>query len=223
MFGVQWFSKQGNDCENNRDYGAYVKAGQKHLAIIVDASKKGAKGDLLSKTICDHVIKNIDLISHENSEGFIEVIKLLHQSIRYDFLMETACYSVLCIDNNGVGWTAGCGDCRVGLILGDKKDWINPVHTLSNAIDGIFKEENARSIERHNVTRCWNSKRFVNPETVFLNVESSIICLATDGYWVEHEMLNVPIGNLSDDSSFLVINRKFCLSNIIGSNFLLLD
>lgn len=220
MNGVEWFSRKGKDCPENRDFGAYVRAGREHLLIIVDASQKGEKGQDLSKRICQHVTENAAFIDLNSPDNMISSLACLHEEIRREFIAETACYAVACINADGIGWSLNCGDCRIGCIRDGKKEWLSPVHTAANPLGGGFTKENAESLSRNKVTRCWKARGFVSPEMTPLQIGSSVICVATDGYWIEHEMLNVPLNSLSDDSSILIFNRSNGSPNIDGENFL---
>lgn len=222
MSGVEWFSQKGNDCIDNRDYGAYIKIKEMHLLVISDASQKGKNGANLSMILCQHVINNAKSIDCITPEKIIHSLNELHKEIKYRFVVETACYAIACIDNKGYGWAASCGDCRIGFINNNNiKVWLNPVHTLANATTHGFTTENAKSNDRHKVTKCWKSNRFMMPDITPLNISSSILCLATDGHWIEHEILNTPLNKLSDDSSILTLNLKACGSTIKSNNFLL--
>lgn len=207
MSSAQWYSRKGNDCTDNRDFGAFLSTPAFELAVIVDASRRGALGADLARDWGTSVVDAAKSLSTFNPDEFLPWLRNLHGELRYQYLTETASYAIAGIDHNGDGWAMSCGDCRVGLIHMDQKNWLTPVHTLANAIDGAFERRHAVLPSRHTVTRCWKSKRFAPPEVVTFAAGSAQICMATDGHWLEHEWLLNPLDELMDDASCLVLHN----------------
>lgn len=98
-----------------------------------------------------------------------------------------------------------CGDCRVGLVSENQKNWFTPVHSLANYQGELFDRKHALMPERSILTRRWYAKRFDCPDIVAFHPGNQSICIATDGYWLEHEWMGCQHNNLADDASCLII------------------
>lgn len=207
MSRVQWYSRKGNNGTDNRDFGAFLSTPTFELAVIVDASQRGALGADLARDWGTSVVDAARGLSTFSAEELMLRLRIFHEKLRYRYLTETASYAIAGIDHDGTAWGMSCGDCRVGLIHMDQKNWLTPVHTLANAIDGAFERRHADLPSRHTVTRCWKSKRFDQPEVVTFAAGSDRICLASDGHWLEHEWLLNPLDELIDDASCLVLHH----------------
>ena len=207
MSRVQWYSRKGNDCTDNRDFGAFLSTPTFELAVIVDASQRGALGAGLARDWGTSVVEAAKGLSTFSPEELMLRLRNLHGELRYRYLTETASYAIAGINHDGAAWAMSCGDCRVGLIHIDQKNWLTPVHTLANAIDGAFERRHADLPSRHTVTRYWKATRFSPPEVVTFTAGSGRICLASDGHWLEHEWLLNPLDELMDDASCLVLHH----------------
>lgn len=211
---MQWYSRKGNECVDNRDFGIYLHTPAFELAMIVDGSQRGTLGACLAKDWGTVVIEAARTIGTFGPEELRQLLLHSHEQLRYRYLAETASYAIAWVDRSGSGWAMSCGDCRVGLLNTDQKNWLTPVHTLANAIDGSFERRHALLPSRHTVTRCWKATRFDQPAVVKFNLGQDRICLATDGHWLEHEWLVKPLDELADDASCLVLDHDAFASNL---------
>ena len=100
---------------------------------------------------------------------------------------------------------------------------MTPVHTVANVWGGELDKASAVMSDRHVLTRCWNAKRFVEPQYVQFNTFGQPICIASDGYWLEHVLLDQAWGALEDDASCLFQTDGFKSEiQTDAKNFLLL-
>lgn len=200
-----WFSRKGLCRADNRDYGGFLRKRNFILAIIVDASQKGQNGAGLAALIVNAVMDQASLVDNIDPHSVVEVLQVAHREARNDYLLETASYAISIHSSDGLGWAISCGDCRVGVVSDGKTEWISPVHSLANFKGEDFDGSHAQMPERHVLTRCWCSRRFERPDLVQFQLSGRSLCLATDGYWLEHEWLNHPRPGLLDDASCLTI------------------
>ena len=132
---MQWYSRKGNDCTDNRDFGAFLSTPTFELAVIVDASQRGALGAGLARDWGTSVVEAAKGLSTFSPEELMLRLRNLHGELRYRYLTETASYAIAGINHDGAAWAMSCGDCRVGLIHIDQKNWLTPVHTLANQLE----------------------------------------------------------------------------------------
>lgn len=212
MSGVQWYSRKGTECADNRDFGAFLHTPEFDLVVIVDASQRGPAGASLATNWGKAIVDASKGLSIFEPEELLPLLQHCHGQLRHCYLAETASYAIAWVNRRGSGWAMSCGDCRVGLLNTDQKNWLTPVHTLANAINETFEMRHAFLPSRHKVTRCWKATRFVPPAVVKFNSGQDRICLATDGYWLEHEWQAKNLDELTDDASCLILNH-YALAN----------
>mgnify|MGYP003594735059 CR=1 FL=1 len=223
MSVARWRSRKGCACPDNRDFGGVLLRPEFEFAMVVDAAQRGPHGAALAKA---WVCGLLDALGHETkvSPGqVLEEMQRCHKQMRHDFLAERASYAALLLHSSGDAWAMACGDCRVGTLRGGPIEWMTPVHTLANPWGQDFVRSHADLPARHTLTQCWNAKRFDPPQVVALNAQGAVFCLATDGYWLEHQWLGVPQPALQDDASCLVLGTDQGMQGFGpgGDNFVL--
>ena len=205
MSVAQWLSHKGCACPDNRDFGGVLLRPGFEFAMVVDAAQRGPHGaDLAKAWVCGL----LDALGQKTkvSPNQVEAeMRRCHGQMRHDFLAERASYAALLLHSSGDAWAMVCGDCRVGTLLGDQVECVTPVHTLANPWGQAFVRSHADLPARHTLTQCWNARRFNPPQVVALNVQGAALCLATDGYWLEHQWLGIAQPALQDDASCLVL------------------
>lgn len=87
-------------------------------------------------------------------------------------------------------WTAICfiGDCRIGRLEEQSIQWINPVHSVINALTQQDETLLRSDPARHRLTRSFKAKRFEFEQIEWLTLhlcKASTLILATDGFWAE--------------------------------------
>lgn len=203
---MHWFSKKGSTRAQNSDACAVFYNQSYAFAIIGDASEKGNHGREYLMQWMSSVVDSVFIETSLNCESIIGIMKKEHEKLRTQFVSSRACWGALFIDHKTEKtWTFSCGDCRVGIEHYDGSvEWLTPVHSLANWRGEEFTNEHAWSSCRHQVTRTLKSKRFAAPAVLEnkYDIKSNWI-LATDGYWIEQRIKQIPIENLEDDSSFL--------------------
>ena len=140
------------------------------------------------------------------------MMRSVHTKLRHRFLHDIASYIAVLVDrDNGQAWCLFCGDCRLGMKT-DKVDgirWITNVHTVANATGELLALTESTNPARHTLTRSLNAKRFAAPDVIDLDPlshgQSWILC--SDGFWAEHLGNDIPLGQQSDDASYLEISQ----------------
>ena len=177
------------------------------MGVVVDASQQGAHGQALAREPVAMVLDAAQVGRAPNPEKLSQALRVFHTQSRFRYLHETASYALAVRSSTGAVWALVCGDCRVGLMdpggAIEQVLWLSPVHTLANALGQTFDEHHARLPQRHLLTRCWNAKRFHLPELLHFEAGGHTLCLATDGFWLEHGSLGVLWQALDDDASCL--------------------
>ena len=205
MRAVHWFSRGGNACPDNRDFGGMLSGPEFEFAMVADAAQRGPRGAGLAKAWVCGLLDALGQKTKVSHSQVLDEMQRWHKQIRHDFLAERASYAALLLHSNGDAWAMACGDCRVGALLDEQVEWVTPVHTLANPWGQEFVRSHAKLPARHTLTRCWNAKRFDPPHVVALNAPCSGFCLSTDGYWLEHQWLGIAQQALQDDASCLVL------------------
>lgn len=204
---VQWTSQRGRGCADNRDQGGCVLAERFDVGVVVDASQQGKHGQALARELVAEVLAAAQGECVPDPDQLCEALRVFHAQSRFLYLHETASYALAMRSRAGAVWALVCGDCRVGLMVpgGGTEPvlWLSPVHTLANALGQTFDGQHARLPQRHLLTRCWNAKRFHQPELLHFEAGGHTLCLATDGFWLEHDGLGVLWAALDDAASCL--------------------
>ena len=204
-----WMSRKGNACASNRDRGGFVQGLGFDFGVVVDASQQGVSGEALAADLVRVVLATAIEGGAPDAAHVVAALRAFHAQSRFQYVCETASYALVLRRHDGSAWALVCGDCRVGRLCEAGFDgdvtWLSPVHTLANAFGESFELQHAKSAQRHTLTRCWNARRFERPEFVLLDGAASALCLATDGFWLEHRSLGGSCGELDDDASCLVM------------------
>lgn len=204
---VQWTSQRGRGCADNRDQGGCVLAGCFDVGVVVDASQQGEHGQALARELVAVVLDAAQGECAPDPAQLSQALRVFHAQSRFRYLQETASYALAVRSSTGAVWALVCGDCRVGLIepggAAAQVLWLPPVHTMANALGQTFDGQHARLPQRHLLTRCWNAKRFHQPELLHFEAGGHTLCLATDGFWLERDGLVVLWAALDDDASCL--------------------
>jgi serine/threonine protein phosphatase PrpC len=207
--GLHWFSQKGLSRKQNNDACSVFSSSSHILALIGDASERGLRG---AEYIEQWMRFVVDAAANADTPTYQLVLQKMQQGqgiLRQHFPTERACYGALFIDNHTkAAWAFSCGDCRVGLQMGNGEfKWMTPVHSMANWRGNEFTAEHTILESRHSATRTLNSRRFELPEIVEVEYNSSATwVLATDGYWIEQQIQKIPISKLEDDASFLKIS-----------------
>lgn len=211
MSVVQWRSRKGCACPDNRDFGGVLLRPGLTFAVVVDAAQRGLRGAGLARAWADGLLDALDVLDQKTRvlpSQVVDAMRRCHAQMRHDFLAERASYAALLCHSSGDAWAMVCGDCRVGTLRGEQVEWMTPVHTRANPWGQEFVRSHAHLSARHTLTQCWNAKRFDPPQVVALNAQGAVFCLATDGYWLEHQWLGVAQPALQDDASCLVLGAN---------------
>lgn len=204
---VQWTSRRGRGCADNRDQGGCVLAECFDVGVVVDAAQQGENGQALARELVAEVLAAAQGECVPDPDQLCEALRVFHAQSRFLYLHETASYALAVRSRAGAVWALVCGDCRVGLMepggAAEQVLWLSPAHTLANALGQAFDGQHARMPQRHLLTRCWNAKRFHQPELLQFEAGGHTLCLATDGFWLEHDGLGVLWAALDDDASCL--------------------
>ncbi len=215
---VRWTSQRGRGCADNRDQGGCVLAECFDVGVVVDASQQGENGQALARELVAKVLAAAQGGCAPDPEKLCEALQVFHAQSRFRYLHETASYALTVRSRAGAVWALVCGDCRVGLMAPggavEQVLWLSPVHTLANALSQTFEGQHARMPQRHLLTRCWNARRFHQPELLHFEAGGHTLCLATDGFWLEHASLGVPLSALDDDGSCLQLGAMYAKSNV---------
>ncbi|ARP85262.1 hypothetical protein CAL13_02795 [Bordetella genomosp. 9] len=179
----------------------------KVVAIIVDGTVSGSHGGAYA----NHWVAKVITIAHQLDSlapnDFIAAMRLAHKELHNGvYVLETAAYAVLALNRAACSaWAINCGDCRVGQITATNEGrWLTPVHTAANALGECFSREHAVMDARHILTRRLRAQRFDIPEVTWLDWnDAGPWVLATDGYWIDHLLLNRQLDDLEDDASVL--------------------
>jgi serine/threonine protein phosphatase PrpC len=177
------------------------------VGVVVDASQQGEHGQALARELVAVVLDAAQGECAPDPAQLSQALRVFHAQSRFRYLQETASYALAVRSSTGAVWALVCGDCRVGLIepggAAAQVLWLPPVHTMANALGQTFDGQHARLPQRHLLTRCWNAKRFHQPELLHFEAGGHTLCLATDGFWLERDGLVVLWAALDDDASCL--------------------
>ncbi|WP_295748364.1 hypothetical protein [Undibacterium sp.] len=213
LVSVHWFSRKGQARERNSDACAVFSNASTILAIIGDASEKGLQGSEYVMTWMASVVDQMAIENAPTCDLILTVMRNVHRQLRPNFPSARACWGALFIDHkNEKVWMFSCGDCRAGIENEDGTiKWHTTVHSQANWQGEEFLPAHAKMPYRHQVTRSLNAKRFVDPDVMEIDYDQQgRWVLATDGYWVEHQMECASIHDLQDDASFF---RVSCIKN----------
>lgn len=205
-----WRTHKGLHCHMNGDAGGVFLSAHHVVAVLVDEINPTEARFSLAKHWVRAVVQTAQGLGAQlDPDSLVQGLKEEQGRLRSTgFLHQRAVYAVLVLEREGRrGWALHCGDCRVGSLRpGQKELWHTNVHTMANVLGEMFTEEHALRQERHVVTRCLNARRFVLPELTFLPEGCDRWVLATDGYWIDHLIRQIPIEELPDDASLLSLD-----------------
>lgn len=209
MAKIRWYSRKGQGRKQNCDVAGVIVKQNYLFAVVADAAENSGRASAeYVYTWIKQLIDNISISEEINQNIVLEKMQDAYLCIRQQFLKEKACYCALLIDFSKSDVIAySCGDCRVGWQYGDECiRWFSVVHSIANWKGEEFSEKHAASPNRHIVTKSLNAKRFNFPDMVGGTYKKNVSwILATDGYWVDHQMQAILSENLIDDSSVLNI------------------
>jgi hypothetical protein len=217
---IQWDSRRGRESKHNCDAGGVVVRDHFTFAIVTDAAE--GKGVVPASYASDWVKNILNIIAGEtdiNPRSVIEIMKKAHSSLRRRYINERACYGALLFDHaSEIAVAYSCGDCRVGRQIGEEPpEWFSTVHSKVNWNGTPFQQWHAEHPDRHIVTQTLNPRRFEPPEQRGMPfIPGASWVLATDGFWIEHQMLGVGLEELEDDSSLLRITNGADIREIVS-------
>lgn len=207
MIGVSWTSQRGQHCTDNRDMGGYFAGEQFTFALIVDISQRGPRGADFAYEWTRHVLEGVRHHSFLSPEEVITAMKQACQALRRYYPAESGSYAAVIVNSQRrTAFSISCGDCRVGIRQGEHIKWLSPVHTLAASLTSAEGAAPELSPNRHILTRSLKAKRYTQPDVMHFEAELGSILLATDGYWVEHLIEQVPFHQLADDASYLMLS-----------------
>lgn len=207
MMSVSWTSRQGRDCHDNRDMGGYHAGAQFVFALIVDISRRGPRGAGFARDWTRHVLEKVRNHESLSPEEVITAMKQACQALRRDYPAESGSYAAVIVNSQRrTAFSISCGDCRVGIRQGEHIKWLSLVHTLAASLTSAEGAAPELSPNRHILTRSLKAKRFTQPDVMHFEADLGSILLATDGYWVEHLIEQVPFHQLADDASYLMLS-----------------
>lgn len=204
---MEWRSKKGQGRLSNSDAAAAVMFGSIVCFIVVDAAES-KQSQVFANLWAKRCIELVDLKDQSSPDALILKIQNQWQALRLQYLHERASYSLVTIDTRTRnGLLMFVGDIRAGLAEeGGHIKWINRPHTLEFQQLEYQPDAVASESSRHQLTHCYNAKRFASPESVsFLLDEDSDFILCSDGYWREHLQDQVMLSDVNDDCSVLLL------------------
>lgn len=200
-------SQRGRDCPDNRDMGGCCISGRFVYAMNVDISQRGPRGAGFARDWTRIVLENVCRCDSLSATEAITIMKKACQELRHDYPAESGSYAAVILDSqNSVAHGISCGDCRLGMVHGDRIEWLSSVHTLATSLWNTEEASIDFSRNRHTLTRCLRARRFETPDMLRFEPGTASILLATDGYWAEHLIEKVPLGQLLDDASCLTLS-----------------
>lgn len=205
-----WQSRRGNKRWINCDGGVITCTDSCAVAAIFDGAGQSRRTAAFVTFWLQYFARAAAVLSQFTAstfDGFIQEGRRLARSM--GFFSEKASYAVVVNDKKtNRTWLANCGDCRVGRHDGcvSKLDWLTPVHTAANPLGESFDREHAAMPERHLLTRHLNARFPSTPSVVELDTATGgSWILATDGYWLEHQLLGIGLEDLEDDASLMLL------------------
>lgn len=207
MRGASWTSQRGQHCPDNRDMGGYFAGEQFTFALIVDISQRGPRGGDFAHDWTRHVLEGVRHHCSLSPEKAITAMKQACQAPRREYPAESGSYAAVIVNSQQrTAFSINCGDCRVGVRQGEHIKWLSPVHTLAISLISAEGSAPELSSNRHILTRSLKTKRFTRPDVIHFEEGLDSILLATDGYWIEHLIEQVPFHQLADDASCLMLS-----------------
>ncbi len=224
MRGVSWNSQRGQECHDNRDMGGYFAGEQFTFALIVDISQRGPRGAGFARDWTRHVLERVRTHRSLSPEEAIDAMRQACQALRREYPAESGSYAAVIIDSQRhTAFGISCGDCRLGVLRGEHIEWFSPVHTLAASLTNAENSTPELSPNRHILTRSLKARRFTHPEVVPFEPGLGSVLLATDGYWVEHLIEQVPFHQLADDASCLMLSAGSSTVSSDCDNWLVLS
>ncbi|CAO1661607.1 hypothetical protein NYA30BAC_01325 [Halomonas sp. NYA30] len=224
MINASWASQRGRECPNNRDIGGYYVGANFVFALIVDISQRGPRGVDFAYDWTSHVLEGVSRHDTLSPQEVIATMKQACRALRHCYPAESGSYAAVIIDlQRHTAFGVSCGDCRLGVLRGEHIEWLSPVHTLAASLANAEETVPELSPSRHILTRSLKARRFTQPEVVQFEAGLHSILLATDGYWVEHLIEQVPFHQLADDASCLMLSADSSTVSSDCNNWLALS
>ncbi|MBB1487539.1 hypothetical protein [Oceanospirillum sediminis] len=206
---VDWFSRQGNERKSNNDAAVIAMNEGYCIAVLTDASERG-NGSSLARYWSETVVSTLHMADGPIQElGVIDILKELHRTLKYRFVLELASYCLLIIDHKlKLATSYHVGDCiAIHHCHHDGSTQLTPPHRLSEETSLQSGQSLANG---HTLTRSLKAKRFLAPDIKQCSFQSSDhettkFTLSSDGFWYEHLMEQTEIDKLADDASLLSI------------------
>jgi len=184
-FNFKWYSHSGSITDDNRDFCG-VKLNQEYnLYIIVDGTTCSPNSGEFAREIVKKILKIDTTPLTQNSLS--QNLKQIHTKLRFKYITDSASFLLVIQYPNGRLITYHSGDCLVGKHSnGSQIEWLISPHTLANAITSKRTHDLANDPLRHQLTRSFRARRFIEPEfnTIQLSPSDQFL-LASDGFWAE--------------------------------------
>jgi len=185
-FQYQWHSLQGSFTYDNRDYHGVIEHMGRTLHIVLDGSTRGPNGGELAQQLKACLIKGFSAIEEAfSAENICEILKEAHNDLRHQFPADSASYLIMLETGHDHIITVHAGDCRLGKLKEDQSvEWLTNVHSLANAIAPLSDAKLAIHPNRHQLTRSFRSRGFIEPErNQFSLLPNENFLMVTDGFW----------------------------------------
>ena len=182
---INWYSKQGQHTDDNRDYCGVGLRDNATLCIVLDGSSSGANSGELSLLIARDLIDWFMTAEQVAAGVIIDRLRHIHTILSPRFRRDSASFVIALLAKEGTARVLHSGDCLAGFYEGKGPiDWRTQPHTLANPVDDMSIANIAASPVRHRLTRSFRSREFIRPDVSKLAIEGDEqLVLATDGFW----------------------------------------
>ncbi len=182
VLSYEWYSYQGTVTKNNCDYCGISIRSDSTLYVVVDGATRGQSGGELARDLVGSLVDQF--LAFDKTPDMVQIcdqLRLSHEKLRYDYPAASASYLIILDTHDGKLLTAHAGDCRLGKLNKDKSiEWLTKAHTLANAIASLTEEDLTVHPNRHQLTRSFRPRGFIEPEyDDFILLKGDVLLVAT--------------------------------------------
>lgn len=178
---------------SGEDVFQHIEQPSASMTLIGDGHSGRSNSDAFSRAWLAHLSKAFvtHQIDHQSfydaKESFRRVLSAFQQEHKTRYPAAAMSFLILIVTHT---WSAifFVGDCRIGTLNDTSINWLNSVHSATNALTQVTDTSLRVDSTQHQLTRSFKARRFefekIEAQELDLKNVSTLI-LATDGFWSE--------------------------------------